>query len=252
MALPTLQRHPLHRADGSTTYTSPHDLHTILAAVNGPIEVTRRDEIPDEAALEINLRPASGVGGPRERWLESVIGNVLRSVVLVYLHPRTLVQVTLQVVSGPSYERVGGKRVKGAVRDIALLPSLVNAAVLTLVDAAIPMGCTMASTLVAVGKDGHVTINPPEKELANCSSCHAFAFSQNGEMLLCESAGQFVVEEWEAVAAKAERACLAAMAPKGEDEEMEGNGDAVPSVPWLRQELEDQARKAVAWREQET
>ena len=68
---PELTTHPLTRADGSATFSNT--LFTILAAVNGPIEVQRRDELPEEAAIEVNIRPASGVGGPRERWLESVI-----------------------------------------------------------------------------------------------------------------------------------------------------------------------------------
>ena len=51
----------LRRADGSATYSQGG--YTVIAAVNGPIEVQRRDEIPDEAAIEVNIRPAVGVGG---------------------------------------------------------------------------------------------------------------------------------------------------------------------------------------------
>ncbi len=56
---PTLSTLPL--SDGSATYTQ-HG-HTILGSVNGPIEVQRRDELPEEAAIEVNVRPATGVGG---------------------------------------------------------------------------------------------------------------------------------------------------------------------------------------------
>lgn len=52
---------PLYRADGSATYTS--NGYAILAAVNGPMEVQRRDELPEEAAIDVAIRPASGVGG---------------------------------------------------------------------------------------------------------------------------------------------------------------------------------------------
>jgi ribonuclease PH len=51
---------PLHRADGSATFSS--NGYTVLGAVNGPIEVQRRDELPEEAAIEVIVRPASGVG----------------------------------------------------------------------------------------------------------------------------------------------------------------------------------------------
>lgn len=52
---------PLHRADGSATYSA--NGYTVLASVNGPIEVQRRDELAEEAAVEVHIRPASGVGG---------------------------------------------------------------------------------------------------------------------------------------------------------------------------------------------
>lgn len=51
----------LHRADGSATYSQ--NGYTIIGAVNGPVEVQRRDELPEEAAIEVNVRPAVGVGG---------------------------------------------------------------------------------------------------------------------------------------------------------------------------------------------
>lgn len=51
----------LHRADGSATYSQ--NGYTVIGAVNGPIEVQRRDELPEEAAVDIIVRPAAGVGG---------------------------------------------------------------------------------------------------------------------------------------------------------------------------------------------
>lgn len=52
---------PLHRADGSAEYSQGG--YSVIAAVNGPIEVLRRDELPEEAAVDIAIRPAAGVGG---------------------------------------------------------------------------------------------------------------------------------------------------------------------------------------------
>jgi exosome complex component RRP46 len=60
MAAPEVTLTHLNRADGSATYT--HNGFSLIGAVNGPIEVQRRDEIPDEATLEVNVRPAVGVG----------------------------------------------------------------------------------------------------------------------------------------------------------------------------------------------
>ena len=108
---------PLHRADGSATFTN--NGYSVIAAVNGPIEVQRRDELPEEAAIDVAIRPAAGVGGKdrcdskydpsimlltyitgvRERHLESILQSTLRHVILMSAHPRTLIQVTLQIVS---------------------------------------------------------------------------------------------------------------------------------------------------------
>lgn len=51
----------LHRTDGSATFSQ--NGYTIIGAVNGPIEVQRRDELPEEAAVDVIIRPAAGVGG---------------------------------------------------------------------------------------------------------------------------------------------------------------------------------------------
>lgn len=46
--------------------------------------------------------------GLRERHLESIIQNTLRNVILVSAHPRTLIQLTLQIVTGPEDDSVTG------------------------------------------------------------------------------------------------------------------------------------------------
>lgn len=56
---PTLSILP--RADGSAQYSQ--NGHTVLGAVNAPIEAQRRDELPSEATIEVNIRPAVGIGG---------------------------------------------------------------------------------------------------------------------------------------------------------------------------------------------
>lgn len=238
---PELTNHPLIRADGSATHTT--SLFTILAAVNGPIEVQRRDELPEEAAIEVNIRPCAGIGGPRERWLESVLAALLKSVLLVHVHPRTLMQVTLQVLKEPS----SGVRVRRRLGDVAVLPALVNAAFAACVDAGLPLGRTVVAGLAVVREDGDgVVVDPDEKALAGCRSVHAMGFDALGELLLNESGGQFDLRQWHDVFAVLKTTAAVAIAPTGEDEAMM-NGDGAPA-PWLRQALEGNAREAGAWR----
>lgn len=51
----------LPKADGSATFS--YAGYRIIGSVNGPIEVQRKDEILDEAFLDVVVRPAAGVGG---------------------------------------------------------------------------------------------------------------------------------------------------------------------------------------------
>jgi exosome complex component RRP46 len=60
-AEPTVILSPLHRANGSATFSQ--NGYKITGAVNGPIEVQRRDELPEEAVIDIIIRPVAGVGG---------------------------------------------------------------------------------------------------------------------------------------------------------------------------------------------
>ncbi len=97
----------LYKTDGSATFSQ--NGYTIIGAVNGPIEVQRRDELPEEAAIDVIVRPAAGVGSTREKHLESIIEKTLRQIVLINQFPRTLIQVTLQVTSSPSNETTTAK-----------------------------------------------------------------------------------------------------------------------------------------------
>jgi ribonuclease PH len=51
-------------------------------------------------------QPASNTSsqGPKERHLESLIHATLRDIVLTHMHPRTLIQLTLQIVNTPEQE----------------------------------------------------------------------------------------------------------------------------------------------------
>lgn len=235
---PELVQHPLERADGSTVFSD--GLYTAIAAVNGPVEVQRRDELPEEAAIEVNLRPLAGVGGPRERWLESVLQPLFKSILLVHMHPRTLIQITLQITKEPS------TKLRRSDADISIIPTLVNAAFTALVDGALPLATTLSAVLVTADKKGQIRADPEEKDIAQCASIHAMAFNTNGEQILEQSSGSFDLDTWDRVASSAKHSCAAAVASSSEDSTM-ANGDGQKEA-WLRQALHDRAQTANAWR----
>ncbi|KAH0003914.1 hypothetical protein KCU78_g13655, partial [Aureobasidium melanogenum] len=200
MTVPSADVSILHRADGSARYSAAG--YTVVAAVNGPIEVTRRDELPQHAALEVNVRPAVGVGSPKERHLESLIHSTLRDIVLTHMHPRTLIQLTLQIVNTPEQENT-----LPASFALSPLPALLNASMLSLLSASIPMSSTFTSTLLSVSSSGDFSINPAPKVLLSASSAHVFAFSSTGNLVLDLSEGEFDMDTWEKAHDKAKEEC---------------------------------------------
>ncbi|OJD30611.1 exosome complex subunit rrp46 [Diplodia corticola] len=204
MPAPQASLSDLRRADGSATFSQ--NGYSVLGAVNGPLEVQRRDELPEEAAIEVNVRPASGVGSPKERHLETLIHNTLRHVILVRNHPRTLIQVTLQVLTVPEGD-AADDRSRSSI--LSILPALLQASVLALVSASIPLSTTFSATLLAASSTNDIITNPSVKDLAQASSLHVFAFAPKGDLLLAESEGKFDLRTWDALHDAAARICCA-------------------------------------------
>lgn len=100
MAAASVSISPLAFPDGSTSYTSPAGSSEILASVNGPIDFHRRDaQRPDEAAVEVLVKPAIGQSSIVERHAESIVRGVLGRIILKQerFMPRSGVVVTLLV-----------------------------------------------------------------------------------------------------------------------------------------------------------
>ncbi|KAI2629780.1 hypothetical protein GGR54DRAFT_278854 [Hypoxylon sp. NC1633] len=207
----------LPNADGSATFS--YAGYTVVGAVNGPIEVQRRDELPEEAAIDVIVRPAAGVGGTRERHLEALIHSTLRQIILANHFPRSLIQVILQVTTAPENEYVNAK-VSQASSNLPILPALLQTAVLSLLSAAIPLKATLTSTSLAIVADGHsnkIVPNPSPREIEVSQSFHVFSFTSRNEAILLESEGDFTPKEWEDLYSVAENQCCQHATASDED-----------------------------------
>jgi exosome complex component RRP46 len=243
MAPETLLSH-LHRADGSATYS--HNGYCIIGAVNGPIDVPRKDELAEEATIEVNIRMASGPGSPRERHLETLLMRTLRAIILTREIPRTLVQITLQVRSLPEDAGSGGK----SNSSLPLLPHLFHTSLLSLLSASIPLSTTLTSVLIGLSSSSPIPIvSPTAKELLAqpITSLHVFVFSGNKKLLLAESEGAFGHEEWDEACEVAEEACCNT---GGVDlgEGMEVDGAEGNLEEWLRKVVRDKVENEQRWK----
>ncbi|KAI9642361.1 exosome non-catalytic core subunit rrp46 [Ciborinia camelliae] len=171
-AEPTALLSPLPRADGSASFSQ--NGYTVIGAVNGPIEVQRRDELPEEAAIDVIVRPAAGVGG-----------------------------------ATPENDTAWSKLVQ-ASSNLPLLPALLQTSVLTLLSASIPLSMTMTSVLLALKNTETgttITENPSPLECQDAASVHVLAFTSHGELLVSESEGSFDMDEWEEIYEHAKDLC---------------------------------------------
>jgi exosome complex component RRP46 len=109
MVGPTASLAPLNRADGSSSYTCPATGYELLGAVNAPVELpARRDALkPEEATVEVFVKPGTTTAGVGERYVEGILRSVLATVILGREKglPRRGVVITLAIVGGENVDR---------------------------------------------------------------------------------------------------------------------------------------------------
>ncbi|KAL8280695.1 hypothetical protein RQP46_007018 [Phenoliferia psychrophenolica] len=226
----------LSRQDGSAKFSFGN--LSVLASVTGPAEVRIRNELVDRAALEINVIPLRGAVGPPSKSQETLLLSLLTPLILLSLHPRSLIQLTVQTLSAPTTAfstpfssdpsthpppPPPSARPRGTGTGAGEKAAMINASMLALVDAAVECrGMLLAAAVAFVeGEDGRevVVLDPTPKEEELASSSHVFAFSfgvgvggVEGECVGVDSVGSFSVEdlfEAQDLAAEATRSIMA-------------------------------------------
>lgn len=237
----------LQSADGSATFS--YAGYTVTGAVNGPIEVQRRDELPEEAVVDVIVRPAAGVGGTRERHLESLLQSTLRQIILIGNFPRTLIQITLQVIVAPENEYVNTK-VTQASTNLPILPALIQTSVLALLSAAIPLTATLTSATLAVMSDNGnstITTNPTAREIELSKSLHVFVYTSHDDLVLSESEGEFTFEEWSRAFEAAKQQCC--VQSQSEDVDMDNDArDGADLKHFTRSTMKAQIASDLHWK----
>eukprot|EP00118_Oscarella_pearsei_P006589 m.30007 g.30007 ORF g.30007 m.30007 type:complete len:149 (+) comp31282_c0_seq2:44-490(+) len=106
----------LSRADGSARFS--HGLTSVLVSVYGPVEVKQSKEKLNRATINVEFKPNSGIRGTKEgkggsrkerlgsnltclgcaeRLIEKVLRETCEAVVLSTLHPRSAVNIVVQL-----------------------------------------------------------------------------------------------------------------------------------------------------------
>lgn len=180
---------PLRNSDGSAEWEAgqpPHKLR-LICSVNGPLEVKTRDELPQDASLELVYRRNTGVPMIRERFIQDKLHTCLLAQLRRDLMPRSLIQVVLQLLEG----------------EIALEAEVsegINVMTMALMDAGIPMSGIVSAVSYGVTKQDEIVplLGNTNYKIEDFESLHAVAYKneqiQTSKIVMCESTGQFSKE----------------------------------------------------------
>ncbi|GES61700.1 exosome complex subunit Rrp46 [Aspergillus terreus] len=244
MVAPTASLTPLSRADGSASYQCPATGANILGSVNAPVELPgRRDALkPEEATVEVFVKPGTAPGGVGERYVEGIIKTMLGRVILGREkgYARRGVVLTLAIVGGDSVGRGDSY--------LTLLPALLQTSLLALLSAAVPLSMTFSATVLGVNPSGDLIRDPSVTEAAVATSLHALAFTSKGHLLLNESQGTFDFDTWERVRQRAAAICHGTMATTDGDVAMVEDVDGQPLEGTVRELVEEKFHQDYAWK----
>ncbi|KAJ1966106.1 exosome non-catalytic core subunit rrp46 [Dipsacomyces acuminosporus] len=169
----------LNRVDGSALFSSGKT--SVLCGVYGPVDVKLYDEKLDRSQIEVKFRPDIGAPATKDKWVESSIRNTFERQIVAQLHPRTLIQINIQLREG----------------DGSVDAAAINATTLALVDTGVPLKSMVTAATCAVLKDGGVVVDPTQEECDSAVSTHTFAFANNDQSgpVYVDSRGEFTMEE---------------------------------------------------------
>mmetsp|Transcript_32119 Transcript_32119/g.44531 ORF Transcript_32119/g.44531 Transcript_32119/m.44531 type:complete len:247 (+) Transcript_32119:285-1025(+) len=147
------ERGLLARADGSARWTQ--DQSSVVCAVYGPRAVPGYKEDPEQATLEVTLRPKNQLPGMAETEFEKVLAGTLRSIIITSMHPRTAISVVLQI-----------------------LACCINSACAALVDAGIALTGLVSAVSLMLRPDGGLLLDPTLSETKEARARVTMAFSR--------------------------------------------------------------------------
>ncbi|XP_068766143.1 exosome complex component RRP46 [Struthio camelus] len=183
----------LSRPDGSAAFVQGDT--SVLAGLYGPGEAKGSKELPDQAVLEVLLRPKVGLPGVAERSREQLLRRTCQAVLLGALHPRSAVTLVLQVLSDAG----------------SLLACCLNAACLGLLDAGLPLASLFCGVACALRPDGRLVLDPTARQEREARAVLTFAIaSPDGRLLAAATTkGACSPQELQQSLAAAQRAAAA-------------------------------------------
>jgi exosome complex component RRP46 len=161
-----IQTRILDNHDGSSIFSFGNV--KALATVSGPSEVRIRDELTDRSTLDIHYTPLQGIPGIAALAFSTALVDTFSHVLLLHLHPRSLVQINLQTYSSPPMyisqplirkdQKLKQPRISpphpDAAISVALQAAHVNAISVACLDAGIHMQSIVVASSAVIARKG--------------------------------------------------------------------------------------------------
>ncbi|KAJ3207152.1 Exosome component 5 [Clydaea vesicula] len=112
--------------------------------------------------------------------MEKILVDICEYLILSTLNPRTLIQVVIQPIQDQG----------------SILSASVNAMVLALINAGIPICSIVSSLTCCIDQEGELLVDPDNSEIENAQSVHFFTFDcKTDEIVVSDSYGSTAAEE---------------------------------------------------------
>lgn len=163
----------LKRPDGSVQY-SQRDTK-VMVAIYGPADCKESQQLIDKSTIIVNFRPKFGIPGVVEKFCEKIIQNIAETAILTPLHPRTQINITVQVLHDNG----------------SLLACAINAVSMALQDAGVSLQFLPIAISQIVTKNDleeeSIIFSPNKDEEENLISEILFVFDSTNKNIICSN-----------------------------------------------------------------
>lgn len=132
---------------------------------------------------------------------------------------------------------------------LTIIPPLLQATMLALLSASIPLAATFTATLVAVDRSDRAIADPSPSEIRGATSLHVLAFSSHGDVLFAESEGVFGLGMWEEVVRCGKGVCCRLNQTVVDEDAMAVDEQSGNMDVFLRTVMRDKVALDQKWRE---
>ncbi|KAJ8904457.1 hypothetical protein NDN08_000974 [Rhodosorus marinus] len=163
----------LEQCDGSSRLACGGTV--VMAAVYGPIECPLKAQLSDRAIVRVDVKGASSTVSRSSKWLEKYFRESFEPVIATGMFPRSAIVIALQVMQD----------------DGSVLATGINAGMMALVDAVVPLRSIVCASSVAMNSNHTLVLDPTQAEQGEAVVHATFAFESGGGLVSCKTWGFF-------------------------------------------------------------